>query len=102
MVFSGRPDPRWSIKVDDPLYKTIHELFTAAKSSNLTKNPREIPSRLGFKGFYVHEGDPRSISFIPISHETKELQKRLLESGPENKVSETLKENILEAIENQG
>ncbi|CAB4032066.1 Hypothetical predicted protein, partial [Paramuricea clavata] len=105
LVFSGRPDPEWSIKVDDPLYKTIHELFTAAKNSNVIKNPGEVvvPSRLGFKGFFVSEGHPASTgSFIPISHETEELQKRLLESAPENKVSESLKENILEEIENQG
>ena len=100
LVFSGRPDPQWLIKLDDPQFKTINALFTAAKSSNLTKDLDDIPSKLGYKGFLVKIGDQGSMSFVPNAHDTKELQKCLLRSAPQNVIPEQLKERIVQGIEN--
>ena len=100
LVFSGRPDPQWSIKSDDPQFKTIDALFTAVQGSNLTKGLDGIPAKLGYKGFVVVRGDQGSTSFVPNAHETKELQRCLLQSAPENVISKQFRERIAQGINN--
>jgi len=48
-VFSGRPNPRWTL--DDEHAKTV---LAALKAENPTTVPATAPARLGYRGFILH------------------------------------------------
>ena len=99
-VYSGLPDPEWSIKPNDVNYQRISELFNAAKRDKLTQKPKNMPSRLGYKGFLVRENKERSDKLI-LGPKTKELQKLLLQTTPKGSVSEEMINVILEEVDKE-
>lgn len=68
-VFSGRPDPEWTATlVNDPIKNVI------------SYDPRDIPPRLGYKGFIVQS--TKKVRLI-VGPETKQLQLELLNTMPQ-------------------
>ena len=84
-VFSGVPDPQWTIQENHPNYTKIkNSLNSATKYS-----PENAPSKLGYEGFLVQEvinGNNQSEVLI-VGPETEQLQLDLLYSIPDDKIS---------------
>ena len=75
-MFSGRSDPTWTLQPKDTSYGPIKQSLEALKT---TYSAREIPPRLGYKGFLV--GSMTNVVLI-VGPETKKLQLLLLKSIP--------------------
>lgn len=96
-VYSGLPDPQWQIQPDHPNYQQLLNLFTSAKKNNLTYSPNKMPARLGYTGFLVRHKN-KSARLI-LGPKTKELQKMLLQTAPEDSAPKDLIDSILEAVD---
>lgn len=94
--FSGLPDPAWNITSSDDQYNNIMNLLDEAASRHMLGRPREMPSRLGYKGFLVRRNTTTHWVFGPGN---VELQKVLLSTAPEDKVSSELRETLTEDID---
>lgn len=94
-MFSGRPDPEWTINPSDPNYQEIQKLLSQAKRNGALQFPKQMATKLGYRGFLVSENDQESSSLI-YGDKTKSLQKLLLETAPS--IKESLKGNIMKAI----
>lgn len=70
-------------------------LLNEAASAQLLGRAHQMPSRLGYKGFLVRRNGTTHWIFGPG---TVELQKVLLSTAPEDKVSPELRERLTEAI----
>ncbi|XP_068705008.1 uncharacterized protein [Montipora foliosa] len=75
-MFSGRSDPTWTLQPKDTSYVPIKQSLDALK---VTYSAREMPPRLGYKGFLV--GSMTNVVLI-VGPETKKLQLLLLKSIP--------------------
>ncbi|XP_067046661.1 uncharacterized protein [Acropora muricata] len=75
-MFSGRPDPTWTLQPKETSYRPIKQSLNALKT---TYNATMMPPRLGYKGFLV-----RSMTNVDliVGPETKKLQLLLLNSIP--------------------
>lgn len=89
-IFSGRHDPEWTIPSSDPNYGNIGQLLETAKKGGLAYKPKDMPPRLGFKGFLIREG---SNQYLILGSDTKPLQEALLGTMPRDLL---LKGNIQE------
>ena len=96
-IFSGVPDPQWRIDQDNPKYSEIKSLFDSAPEYKPELN---APPKLGYEGFVLLElrnGVNKTEKLI-VGQERKELQKLLLQSIPEGKISTAIKEIVKEEI----
>ena len=87
-IYSGRPDPEWQVLTSDPNYAEIKRLLDVARSGGLIKRHKDMPSRLGYKGFLVY--DIRKKNAVPeliIGPHTVKLQQLLLKTIPEEVLS---------------
>lgn len=55
VVFSGRPDPQWTLLSTDPSYNEIAGRVERARNGKFTHPPEDMPARLGYKGFLVQD-----------------------------------------------
>ena len=97
-VFSGVPDPKWTIQQDNSKYKAIKDSLRNAR----THSPVDAPSKLGYRGFVVQEvnqGNEQPEKLV-VGNETKNLQLMLLQSSPEGKISPNLRGKVEMEIQN--
>ena len=101
-TFSGRTDPQWTIRKDNPKYSEIKTLF----DNDSVKKYKLInaPSKLGYQGFVVQEvkkGNEQDKKLIvgQETPETKELQLLLLRTIPDGtQISTEVKTNAEKEI----
>ena len=96
-VFSGVPDPQWTIKQNHPKYTTIKSSLGSAK----TYKPEHAPSKLGYEGFVVREviNGKEKQEVLIVGNETKKLQLDLLSSIPDGKISSLISNIVKKEIE---
>ena len=80
-IFSGRPDPEWEVSPSAMGLEDIQRRLTAAKRKGYVYNPDEMPSKLGYRGFLVHDANEPHQGWI-AGPETMELQNDLLHTMP--------------------
>lgn len=97
-IYSGVPDPVWWVHSGHESFKRVKEHLHHARTTGKTYRHQHMPSILGYKGFLVHPPEAEEAELV-VGQETKELQKLLLETMPEGKISHALRQKILRAIE---
>ena len=95
-VFSGVPNPQWTIQKGHPAYSEIKRLLSSAAKYE----PEDAPSKLGYEGFIVEEvkKGKKQPEVLIMGPETKELQLLLLQNAPEGKISTTIKKIVEKKI----
>ena len=98
-IFSGRPDPEWQILTSDPNYAEIEQLLNVARSGGFVYGVEDMPARLGYKGFLVHDlANKNAEPELIIGPHTGKLQQLLLKTVPDNILSENLRSKISKEI----
>lgn len=97
-IYSGVPNPVWSVHPHHKSYKKMKEHLQSARTKKNIYGRHHMPAILGYKGFLVHPPEAKEAELV-VGQETKELQKHLLETMPEGLMSEALRKKILQAIE---
>ena len=99
-IFSGRPDPEWQVLTSDPNYKEIEQLLKIARASGFVYHERDMPSRLGYKGFLVLDtAKEKAQPELIIGPQTVELQQLLLKTIPDGLLSKDICKKISEDID---
>ena len=98
LIYSGLPDPVWTIGSQNEKFEKIKELLDNARAKGNTFCYRNIPAVLGFKGFLVEKPGAHGEELI-LGKETGELQKLLLDTLPEKSIKDNLCQKILQAID---
>ena len=96
-IYSGRPDPEWTVPSSHPKLEEIKQLLHNARSQGFTYEPWQMPARLGYKGFLVKDKTMSTPELI-VGPDTLDLQKLLLETCPEDVLPEGNRERVLQAI----
>ncbi|XP_022784743.1 uncharacterized protein LOC111325240 isoform X2 [Stylophora pistillata] len=99
-IFSGLPDPEWQVIPSDPNYNKINELLNTARTGGFVLNPfKDMPARLGFKGFTIQDTTKgiKDLEYIYGPHTVK-LQQLLLQSMPSEVLSGKLREDLSKEI----
>ena len=96
-VFSGLPDPEWSVSQRHANYNEIRRLLLAARNSGLTYRPEDMPAKLGYKGFLVNNTVEEQLI---VGRETVPLQELLLDTMPRSSllIPEYFRRGVLEVI----
>jgi len=97
VVFSGRPDPKWTILSTDPSYRKIVAQFQKAKMAKLTYKPEDMPARLGYKGFLV-QGTMKKGWDLIVGPKTVPLQQLLLKTMPKGSIPAATLKSVSEEI----
>lgn len=97
-IYSGVPDPTWSVHPHHDSFKTMKEHLHSARTNKTIYRHEHMPPILGYKGFLVHPPQAEEAELV-VGQDTKELQKLLLETMPEELISEALRQKILQGIE---
>lgn len=100
LIFSGRPDPQWTVDSSHPEFNKIQQLLQNARTCNATYDRREIPARLGYKGFLVKDKAHNKQELI-LGPKTVSLQQSLLETLPEDVLPKERRDGIVKAINDQ-
>ena len=100
LIFSGRPDPQWTVDSSHPEFNKIQQLLQNARTCNATYDRRQIPARLGYKGFLVKDKAQNKQELI-LGPKTVSLQLSLLETLPEDVLPKERRDWIVEAINDQ-
>ena len=53
-IYSGRPDPVWTIHPRHEFFKEMKEHLDNARATGNTYRLKHMPPKLGYKGFLVH------------------------------------------------
>ena len=96
-IFSGRPDPQWTVLSSNPKFTEFNKLLEDARSGNFTYRPECMPARIGYKGFLVWATRTKKPELI-VGSETVKLQKGLLGTVPDGMLSQELRRIILDEI----
>lgn len=96
-IFSGRPDPAWSISSSHPKYAEIKQLLDNARTAGFSYDPIRMPPRLGYKGFLVNASNINKKELI-VGPNTVKLQQLLLETAPGDLLPQGLKDEVLAEI----
>ena len=96
-IFSGRPDPVWTIDSRHESFTRIKELLSKARANGFTYRDKHMPARLGYKGFLLHHSQKKHAELI-MGAETALLQQLLLDTMPEELITSALRQNIAQAI----
>ena len=105
MVYSGVPDPVWS--VPDPVwsvhplhgkFKEMKHLLDDARTKGVAYRHQNLPAILGYKGFLVYEPGAEHAELM-LGRETTALQKLLLSTMPEGLINNDLHHRIQQAID---
>lgn len=97
VVFSGRPDPKWTIPSTDPSYQEIVAQLQKAKIAKLTYEPKDMPPRLGYKGFLVQDTKKKEWVLI-VGPKTVPLQQLLLKTMPKGSIPAATLKSVSEEI----
>ena len=98
-IFSGRPDPEWQVLTSDPNYKEIERLLEIARASGFIYRQKDMPPRLGYKGFLVHNTEnQKAQSELVVGPQTVELQQLLLKTTPDGLLPKEFCKKISEEI----
>ena len=97
-IFSGVPDPVWTVHSGHESFNKFKEHLQNARTTQKTYRHEHMSPILGYKGFLVHQPEAEEGELV-VGHETKELQKLLLETMPEGLMPTTLRQKISHAIE---
>ena len=100
VIYSGVPDPTWSVHPRHDSFKTMKEHLYHARTTGKIYRHQDMPAILGYKGFLVHPPQAEEAELV-VGQETKELQKLLLETMPEELISQALRQKILQPRWNQ-
>lgn len=84
-VFSGRPDPEWSIASSTISIKNVRSY-----------DPSEMPARLGYKGFLVHS-NTKQVRLL-VGPETVQLQLELMQTMPKDLLAPDFVREIISEI----
>ena len=99
-IYSGLPDPEWQVVPSDPNYNKIEELLNTARAGGFVLNPfKDMPARLGFKGFTIQDTTKgiKDLEYIFGPH-TAMLQQLLLKSMPSELLPGKIREDLSEKI----
>ena len=99
-IFSGRPDPEWQVLTSDPHYKDIDQLLEIARASGFIYQHKDMPSRLGYKGFLVLDtAKEKAQPELVVGPQTVELQQMLLKTIPNGLLPSEFCKKISEEID---
>ena len=95
-VFSGVPDPHWTIPKGHPAYGEIKRLLSSAT----TYKPEDAPPKLGYEGFIVQEvkKGEKQPKVLVVGPKTESLQLLLLQNVPDRTISTTIKSIVEKEI----
>ncbi|XP_078382107.1 uncharacterized protein LOC144664772 isoform X5 [Oculina patagonica] len=84
-IFSGVPNPKWTIQQNHQNFSEIKSLFSSAQKYK----PEDSPSKLGYEGFVVEEvkKGKKQAAVLIVGSETETLQLMLLWTAPSNRIS---------------
>lgn len=100
LIKSGRPNPRWTVSSDHPKYQQVQQLLDQAITDKSVKEPKDMSSRLGYRGFLVKIGRQGDAKLI-VGPETVALQKLLLNTSPDTKEMQRTRASASNEIEKQ-
>ena len=98
LIYSGLPDPVWTIGSQNKKFQQIKELLDDARAKGNTFGYKNIPPLLGFRGFLVQQSGAHGEELI-LGKETGDLQKLLLDTVPKESIKDNLRQKILQAID---
>ena len=98
LIYSGLPDPVWTIGSQNKKFQQIKELLDDARAKGNTFGYKNIPPLLGFRGFLVQQSGAHGEELI-LGKETGDLQKLLLDTMPKESIKDNLRQKILQAID---
>ena len=84
-IFSGRPNPKWSVLSSDPKLIPIQKLLDTARKGGVVYTPENMPARLGYKGLLVKTMKNWELILGP---QTVQLQLLLFQSMPKSLLSQ--------------
>ena len=96
-IYSGLPDPIWTIKSCHKSYQEVKQHLDDARGRRITYRHEDMPAVLGYKGFLVRLPEAEQVELV-VGQETVALQNLLLESMPEGLISDTLCKTTFQAI----
>ena len=96
-VFSGRPDPEWTVHPTHKHHKEIKDHLAIAKERGHTCLREHMPVRLGFKGFLLHCEEMEHPELC-VGMETTSMQKVLLDTLPKGMITPDLRQQISQMI----
>lgn len=95
VVFSGRPDPQWTLLSTDPSYNEIAGRVERARNGKFTHRPEDMPARLGYKGFLVQD-TMKTESDLIVGPNTMPLQQLLLKTIPKGIIPDDFLKSVSE------
>lgn len=99
-IFSGLPDPEWQVLTSDPNYKEIERLLEIARASGFIYRHKDMPSRLGYRGFLVlNTAKEKAQPELVVGPQTVELQQLLLKTIPDGLFAKEVCKKISEGID---
>lgn len=100
-IYSGVRDPVWTVHPDSHRnFSKIKRHLQTARNEGKSYRHDHMPSIVGYKGLLVHPPKEKDAEWV-VGHETKELQKLLVETMPKGLIPDNLYQTILEAIESK-
>ena len=96
-IYSGLPDPIWTINSCHKSYQEVKEHLDDARGRRITYRHEDMPAVLGYKGFLVRLPEAEQAELV-VGQETVALQNLLLESMPEGLISDTWRKKTFQAI----
>ena len=98
LIYSGLPDPVWTIGSQNEKFQQIKELLDNARAKGNIFGYKNIPPLLGFRGFLVQQSGTHGEELI-LGKETGDLQKLLFDTMPKESIKDNLRQKILQAID---
>ena len=97
-IYSGVPDPVWTVDPSHQNFSKIKEHLDRARNEEKSYRHYHMPPIVGYKGLLVDPPEAKDTEWV-VGHETKKLQKLLVETMPKDLIPDTLHKKILKAIE---
>ena len=105
-IFSGVPDPEWTVTSNDPDYMEIEMRFNAAIQNGWAYLPEDLTPLLGYKGILVTPNTNKKKSVLQgeteerliVGPTTVQLQLLLFKTMPKSALAENLRQQISNVI----
>ncbi len=98
VVFSGIPDPVWTIASSHEDYMEIQKHLNAAIKNGWADNLEDIPSILGYKGILIEPKTKKKSVILIVRPETVKFQTMLFNTMPEDALTADLRKEISKMI----
>lgn len=82
-IYSGVPNPVWTVHSHHKNFEKMKSHLHSARTAGTSYGHEHMPSIVGYKGLLVHPPEAKEAELV-VGQETKELQKLLLETAPED------------------